>query len=138
MPSIFLGLKAGYVYSVLENRDGHSSYKNDYQMFSLGVNFYLLKLIDVPYPLDRINPYVTMRAGYSKSSLSALRDRGDRSGFHGHYGLGWDPGSASTTVSTPPPPATIPSTTPLFVSMDRIAPVCTRLSAWPGLPSVCP
>ncbi len=88
MPSIFLGLKAGYVYSVLENRDGFSSYKNNYQMFSLGVNFYLFKLFDISYPLDRINPYVTMRTGYSKSSLSELRDRSDRSAFHGHYGLG--------------------------------------------------
>lgn len=88
MVSLNVGLKASYVYSTLESRSGASPFKNDYQMFNLGVNFYLFKLFDVTFLTDNINPYVTMRTGYSRSSLSNLRGQSDRSGFHGHYGLG--------------------------------------------------
>ncbi len=88
MVSLNVGLKASYVYSVLESRSGASPFKNDYQMFNLGVNFYLFKLFDVTFLTDSINPYVTMRTGYSRSSLSNVRGRSDGSGFHGHYGLG--------------------------------------------------
>lgn len=88
MVSLNVGLKASYVYSALENRGGASPFRNDYQMFNVGVNFYLFKLFDVTFLTDRINPYITMRTGYSRSSLSNLRNRSDRSGFHGHYGLG--------------------------------------------------
>ncbi len=88
MVSLNVGLKASYVYSALESRSGASPFKNDYQMFNLGVNFYLFKLFDVTFLTDSINPYVTMRTGYSRSSLSNLRGRSDKSGFHGHYGLG--------------------------------------------------
>lgn len=88
MVSLNVGLKASYVYSALESRSGASPFKNDYQMFNVGVNFYLFKLFDVTFLTDRFNPYVTMRTGYSRSSLSNLRNRSDRSGFHGHYGLG--------------------------------------------------
>ncbi len=88
MVSLNVGLKASYVFSSIENRDGAASFKNDYQMFNLGVNLYLFKLFDANFLTDRLNPYVTMRTGYSKSNLSNLRNRSDRSGWHGHYGLG--------------------------------------------------
>ncbi len=88
MVSLNVGLKASYVYSSIENRTGASPFKNQYQMFNLGVNFYLFKLFDVTFLTESLNPYVTLRTGYSRSSLSNLRDRSDRSNFHGHYGLG--------------------------------------------------
>ena len=88
MVSLNVGLKASYVHSNIENRSGAASFRNEYQMFNLGVNFYLFKLFDVTFLTESLNPYVTMRTGYSRSSLSNLSNRSDRSGFHGHYGLG--------------------------------------------------
>ena len=88
MPSLNVGVKAAYLFSAIENKSGASPFKNNYRMFDLGINFYLFKLFDVTFITERINPYITVRSGYTWNNLSEMRDRSDYSTRNGHYGLG--------------------------------------------------
>jgi len=88
MPSLNIGIKAAYLFSTIENKCGASPFRNNYRMFDLGVNIYLFKLFDVTFLTERINPYITLRSGYTWNDLSDMRERSDYSSRNGHYGLG--------------------------------------------------
>jgi hypothetical protein len=88
MVSLNIGIKATYLFSTIENKSGAAPFKNDFRMYDLGINIYLFKLFDVTFISERINPYITLRSGYTWSNLSNLRDRRDIERRNGHYGLG--------------------------------------------------